>query len=253
MIETPYLTSVPAAPRRPSLRTGSLVAELSSDDSPVRKAVAVQRLCQALCIAHAIGVTVHGRLPPGPKVLVANHQGYGDVLAVASLCPCTPVASSLVRDWPLLGRVATNFNALFVDPGDVRAGFRALRRAMSVLKAGVSVLNFPEGKAHRGTPRHFCRGVFGLARQLGVPVVPLALSLDEDTPHWIEDASLAFPPRKLRGPRPARHVVVTVGPSLWACDYPSADDLARGARIWISKSLDEASYERAASRRFFAG
>ena len=66
-------------------------------------------------------------------------------------------------------------------------------------------------------------------------------------------ASLAFPPRRLRGPRPARHVVVSVGPSLWACDYPTADDLALGAQTWISRTIDEASYERAASRRFFAG
>lgn len=253
MIDLPPLTSVPATPRRPSLRAGALNAELASDESPVRKAVAIQRLCQALCAAHAVGVTVQGQLPPGPKILVANHQGYGDVLAVASQCPCTPVTSSLVREWPLLGRVATNFNALFVDPGDVHAGARALRRAMTVLQAGASVLNFPEGRAHRGVPRRFSRGVFGLARHLGVPVVPLALSTDEGIPDWSEDASLAFPPRSLRGPRAARHVVIAVGPSLWACDYPRPEDLALGARVWIARSLDEASYERAATRRFFAG
>lgn len=252
MIDTSPLTSVPST-RRPSLRAGTLPVEFASDESPVRKALAIQRLCQALCAAHSISVTVEGRLPPGPKILVANHRGYGDVLAVASLVPCTPVAGNHVREWPLLGRVASSFNALFVDPGDSLAGYHALRRAMSVLEAGVSVLNFPEGRAREGAPRHFRRGIFGLSKRLGVPVVPLALSLDECTPTWLLDPSLAFPPRQLFGPRPARHVAIGIGPSLWACDYPSAEDMAEGARIWIGRSLDDASDERAAARRFFAG
>lgn len=57
---------------------------------------------------------VHGNLPTEPAILVANHLGYIDPIAICSVAPAIPIAKQEVRDWPLLGGAAARYGTMFV-------------------------------------------------------------------------------------------------------------------------------------------
>ncbi|MGZ3427356.1 MAG: 1-acyl-sn-glycerol-3-phosphate acyltransferase, partial [Polyangia bacterium] len=66
----------------------------------------LQRIAIDLCRVHGFDVRVEGVLPNRPAILVANHVSYVDAPALASLVPCTVIAKSEVRRWPILGSSA---------------------------------------------------------------------------------------------------------------------------------------------------
>lgn len=165
--------------------------------SAARRAARLQTACAALCDRHGIRVRVSGPVPRGPAILVANHLGYLDPLVLAGLVPCAPIAKREASGWPLIGRALGGLGVIFVERGRAESGARALRQARRVLAAGVSVLVFPEGTTTVGDrvlPFH--RGAFGLARRLGVSVVPVAIAMPDAGCCWVGDDD--FLPHYLR-------------------------------------------------------
>jgi 1-acyl-sn-glycerol-3-phosphate acyltransferase len=173
-----------------------------------RLSVRAERLREVsadLCRLHGFDVRVEGALPRRPAILVANHVSYADAPVLAGLVPCTVIAKGEVRGWPLVGNGADTLGVIFVRRGDALSGARALRQAKRALEAGVSVLGFPEGTTSRGSDvLPFRRGLFGLARILGVPIVPLAVCYGATDMAWTGDSwflphylSTAMRPRSL--------------------------------------------------------
>jgi len=116
---------------------------------------------------------------PGPRVLVANHASELDVVVLtAVLPPCFSfVAKSELAEpawlrWPL-----RRLGVLFVRREDVRRRRVVIEQATQRLRAGDSVLFFPEG-TFADTPGllPFRRGAFIAAIDAGVPVVPIAVA-----------------------------------------------------------------------------
>ena len=119
-----------------------------------------------------------GAVPAGPVVYVANHQAMLDVpvLLVAIPAPFLFVARASLARLPLIGAVLRASVCVLLDrsaPGGAQA---ALDEAAERLALGESVLFFPEG-TRRPDARlgPFFPGAFRLARQAGLPVVPVAL------------------------------------------------------------------------------
>jgi 1-acyl-sn-glycerol-3-phosphate acyltransferase len=143
--------------------------------SRTNSATELSRHAAALCRVHGIQIEVKGELPSGGVVLVANHLGYADPLVVASQLPCAMFAWSEILDLPVIGRAAKTMDCLlFVRRGDPMSGAAALRRAARQLRTDLPVLGFPEGTAV-GRALSFNRGLFGVALQVGCPVVPVQL------------------------------------------------------------------------------
>mgnify|MGYP000241441225 FL=1 len=68
------------------------------------------------------------------------------------------------------------------------SGAAALLRARRFLELGANVLAFPEGTTTFGDELlPFKRGLFGLARLLDRPVVPIALSFERRELCWVGD------------------------------------------------------------------
>lgn len=161
-----------------------------------------------------LGVIIEssGPIPTGPCVLVSNHLSWFDPLVVASRVPVTAIAKSEVSKWPFVGERARALGIVFVDRSKHHGGVKSLLEARRALGQGVSVLNFPEGTTTRGDSiLPFRRGVFGLARLLEVPVVPVRLDVDpaltwvgDDPflPHLWRVASSASPLVRLRFDEP---------------------------------------------------
>jgi len=117
---------------------------------------------------------------------------YLDPLVVSSVAPCISIAKDETESWPLIGRGLRSLGVLFVRRGDAYSGARALRRARRALGQGAIVLNFPEGTTSDGrTVGPFRRGIFGLARLAGVPIVPLHVAYDHPGVPWYGGQTLA--------------------------------------------------------------
>jgi len=187
---------------------------------------------------HSLTVTVRGTWPQRPVIYVANHVSYLDPGAIAACVRCAPIAKGEVASWPLIGTASPGLGVIFVDRSSPHSGARALLRARKVLAAGVSVLNFPEGTTTDGnTLLPFKRGIFGLARITGAPVVPIALRYASDDLAWTGGSHFVPHYLGVTASRRTSAVHVDLGPAISPARFASAEDLASFAHDRIARML----------------
>ncbi len=117
------------------------------------------------------------RIPKRPAVLVANHQSMADVVVVLGLySPYKFVSKAELFRIPVLGWLMSMARYVPVDRGKPKSMHRMVEDCRRWLRAGVSVLIFPEGTYSGGKKMlPFKRGAFTLACEEQVPVVPVVL------------------------------------------------------------------------------
>jgi 1-acyl-sn-glycerol-3-phosphate acyltransferase len=158
----------------------ALLARLfdSSGDSVLRLAGWWSRSITGLA-----GVTIHveRRAPLDPRrsyVFMANHLSSVDIWAlyVAIPIPVRMIAKKQLAAIPLFGWAMWAGRFIFIDRGNALAARRSIDRAKERIRAGASVLLFPEGTRSRdGALQPFKKGGFHLAIDAGAPIVPIAL------------------------------------------------------------------------------
>lgn len=125
-------------------------------------------------------IDLHGldQIDPGTAYVVTPlHEGFADVLALLQL----PLSLRfVVRDellgWPLLGPHLRATKQIVIRPETGPWAYRqVLRDARGALAVGESVVMFPQGTI-LGIETAFQPGPFALARSLGYPILPLALT-----------------------------------------------------------------------------
>jgi len=196
------------------------------------------QICRQACEIHGIEVELVGGVPRGPAVFVANHLGYIDPVVLCALVPCSPIAKSEIRSWPLVGEPLERMNVSFVRRGSAHSGARVLKQCLRTLRSGVSVLNFPEGTTSRGGLLPFQLGAFWLARRSGLPIVPVGIEFESADMCWVD--AEAFLPHyarlvwgKLQGKR--RRVRVCVGEPIDPARFRGEIDSSWAARSAIAK------------------
>jgi len=117
-------------------------------------------------------------LPTGPMVLVANHSSYVDGLLLVAALPVDVhfVVKKEFERQLVAGTLLRKLGAVFVERVDPKQGLEDTARVVDALRAGESVMFFPEATFFR-TPGvlPFKLGAFTAAAQTGAPVVPAAL------------------------------------------------------------------------------
>ena len=97
-------------------------------------------------------VTMKGTPMSGaPALLVANHIGWLDIVAVASKVPVSFVAKSEVASWPVVGLFARLHRTIFVDRKRRTDAGRTAGEMSARIAEGASVLLFAEGTSDIGT------------------------------------------------------------------------------------------------------
>lgn len=135
---------------------------------------------RALLWAAGVKVELVGRddLPAGsPRVYIANHVSWFDIPAMLDVLPHYGfVAKRELERVPLFGAAARAVGVIYIDRENRKAAFGAYEEAARKIRAGHSVLVFPEGT--RGADyalRPFKKGPFVLAIGSGVPIVPVVI------------------------------------------------------------------------------
>jgi 1-acyl-sn-glycerol-3-phosphate acyltransferase len=128
-----------------------------------------------------IRVRIEGaeHIQPGQNyVYAANHSSYMDIPILIGYIPDNlrlTLRSSLTRI-PIWGWALLVGPFLILDRSNPQAAQRTIGKAITRIQSGASVLFFPEGtRTHTGQMEPFKRGAFQLAREAGVPVLPVAL------------------------------------------------------------------------------
>jgi 1-acyl-sn-glycerol-3-phosphate acyltransferase len=118
-------------------------------------------------------------LPAGPVLIASKHQSTWETLAYTLLF--REAAIVLKRELlfiPVVGWAMARAGNVAVARGDGASALRGLvKQAKAVIAEGRSIVIFPEGtRVAPGDQRPYQVGVAALYRQLGVPVVPVALN-----------------------------------------------------------------------------
>lgn len=133
------------------------------------------------------------RLPQGPCVLVANHQSMADVIAVMGIHhPFKFVSKASLFGVPVVGWMMRMAKYIAVERGKPSSMQQMMEECRMWLRAGMSVLLFPEGTYATGDRMlPFKRGAFQLAISEKVPLVPVVLQGTRDV--VIEDGPWMSP------------------------------------------------------------
>ena len=113
-----------------------------------------------------------------PAVFVFNHQSQLDVFVICHLLrrDFTGVAKQELTKDPIFGPVFKFAGVAFVDRQGGGNPREALAPAVAKLREGISVVIAPEGtRSLTPTLGEFKTGAFHLAREAGVPVVPVVI------------------------------------------------------------------------------
>jgi putative phosphoserine phosphatase/1-acylglycerol-3-phosphate O-acyltransferase len=113
-----------------------------------------------------------------PAVFLFNHQSAIDILITAKIMrqDIVGVAKKEIQRQPLMGPALSYAGTVFIDREQVRDPAAALKPAVEALAEGRSVVIAPEGtRSRNGVLGKFKRGAFHMARQAGVPIVPIVI------------------------------------------------------------------------------
>ncbi|MCD0452155.1 1-acyl-sn-glycerol-3-phosphate acyltransferase [Actinocorallia sp. API 0066] len=168
------------AARRAAALAGAAAWAAVLPVSPARLTPMTRSLLAALGVRAELegpGFSVPGEVG---TLIVANHVSWLDVLAVLSVEPVTMLAKREVGDWPVIGRIAHEAGTAFIDRDGLRSLPGTVAELTALLRAGQSVMAFPEGTTRCSTPGPLRRAVFQAALDAGAPVRPVTLAYRQD-------------------------------------------------------------------------
>jgi 1-acyl-sn-glycerol-3-phosphate acyltransferase len=112
-----------------------------------------------------------------PRVFIANHVSWFDIPASIEALPQYGfVAKRELEKIPLFGAAARAVGVIYIDRENRKAAFGAIEDAAGKIRAGQSVLVYPEGtRGERYALRPFKKGAFVLAIGSGAPIVPVVI------------------------------------------------------------------------------
>jgi 1-acyl-sn-glycerol-3-phosphate acyltransferase len=181
-------------------------------------------------------VTVEGREkidPDAAYVMVANHQSLLDILVFFRLFNHYKWVSKIENfRIPFIGWNMRLNDYIPLRRGDKASIVQMLRMCRETLAAGNSIMMFPEGtRSPDGRLRRFKTGAFELAKDAGVPILPIVLTGTSD----------ALPKRGfvLRGRHPIRLKVLDGIPPESFAGEP-VEDLTLRVRELIASELEKA-------------
>lgn len=152
--------------------------------------------------------------PSRPTIYVSNHQSAADIPALLVALPVNVrfVAKKQLRWVPIIGWYLRLAGHILVDRSNTRSAIASLDAAGKKIRAGTSILMFPEGT--RSPQRRilpFKKGPFALALKAKVPVCPVT----------VEGAGELMPKRSLR--IVPGEIRVKIGKPIDTTQYSEAD------------------------------
>jgi len=113
-----------------------------------------------------------------PYIVMANHQSHYDVFALMGLLPLQLrwIIKMELRKIPIFGIACEKVGYIFIDRGNHEKAQKSLEAAGEKIRAGSSVIFFPEGtRSADGKLQTFKKGGFVIALEAQVPILPVTV------------------------------------------------------------------------------
>lgn len=117
-------------------------------------------------------------LPEGPVLFVSNHEGNFDIPSLIAHIPKPFAFMSKVevKKLPIIKDWMVAMNCVFIDRTNRRSAMHSITDMVSTIKAGHSMIIFPEGTRSIGNEvREFKSGFVRIAKDARVPIIPIAI------------------------------------------------------------------------------
>lgn len=111
-------------------------------------------------------------------VFVANHESHMDTQSIYMNYPryLYFIGKKELKYVPVVGWVIAALGMIFIDRGNSEKATASLAKAADMIRNGKNVISFPEGtRTKDGQLGRFKKGLFALAQQAEVDVVPVAV------------------------------------------------------------------------------
>ena len=134
-----------------------------------------------ICRWNGIRVEVTGAeniLTDRPQIFIANHQGYYDIFALAGYLAVQLrwVSKAALFRVPFMGWAMSAADYIPVERNNRKQSYQAFLNTLEAIKAGSSVVVFPEGtRSEDGNVGAFKKGSQLLAHRAGVPIIPVTI------------------------------------------------------------------------------
>jgi 1-acyl-sn-glycerol-3-phosphate acyltransferase len=113
-----------------------------------------------------------------PQVFMVNHHSVFDIFVLLAQIPSQFrwVIKRELFKVPVFGKALRVAGYIEIDRQHRDKALKSLDVAAAKIRDGKSVMSFPEGtRSQEGTIRPFKQGIFYLAMQSGVPIVPISI------------------------------------------------------------------------------
>ena len=150
------------------------------------------RLCQLFNIQHQ----QYGQANNRPTLFVANHISWFDIPAIGASLPVHFLSKQEVKNWPLIGWLASKAGTLFIQRGRKGAAEQSIYNITHTLQQGDNVIIFPEGTTTDGKNiKKFHSRLFQAAINANADVQAIAITYPNKGdihPHapYIDDMSM---------------------------------------------------------------
>ena len=142
-------------------------------------------------------IKVEGNPPPRGSLLVPNHMGHADIVAISSAIPTFFVAKAEVAGWPIVGYMFRKTEHIIVTREGTKELPETINEIQKRLEAGFNVCVFLEGTSTGGDRvLPFFPALTQPAIAAAAPLVPMAIrwrprnpriDVSEDIAYWKED------------------------------------------------------------------
>jgi len=111
-------------------------------------------------------------------IIISNHQSILDVLLIYKIKMHFKWVSKLENfSIPVIGQIMKMNKYIGVKRGDKESVICMMEKSKYFLSKGISIFIFPEGtRSDNGEPGEFKEGAFRLAKESGLPILPLILT-----------------------------------------------------------------------------
>lgn len=177
------------------LEKSGLTQELEAHATQISVTWATRLLKLAGCSFTVEGIE---NIPTDRAVLFTpNHQSNFDIPLLMSVLgrPAGFIAKESMGKFPLINRWMVLLHCVFIRRGSPRDAAAAINKGIANLKAGHSMIVFPEGtRSPDGSLLEFKAGSLKLATKAQVPIVPVAIDGSID---MMKKGSLIIRPAKV--------------------------------------------------------
>jgi lyso-ornithine lipid O-acyltransferase len=175
------------------------------------------------------------------RLIVSNHRSAIDIGVLLRTFGGRMVSKADLSGWPVIGAAARSVGTVFVERGDAKSGASAIRGIRELLKAGQTVIIFPEGTTFAGDEvRPFQSGSFLSATNTGAEILPIGLAYESGSEAAFVDET--FPQHLARMAAAARttRVRLAIGEPIVTTPKTKAAGLAKESHEAVARAVARA-------------